>query len=188
MSNNTFITQELRNKIHKILNSYTIYYISQGRLLVACPDPKQWTPLETGFIVLSKNPQNIIQIIFIEKKNFTILLIHELYLKFSKVMKIDFEIISFPSELCVIGIQFKNQIESKNFAKEIDKVSPSGGSSFSLFGIFKRKEKPMAISSPQDVTHQSGANWDPECGFEISGSTDGLMNEQASYLVQNSKK
>jgi len=184
MSNpQTFVSNEIRERIRHSLGDCTIYYVTHGRVLVACPDPKKWSIYGMGYLIVAKSREGNGQIILLDTEGLIPLLVHEMYKKFSQnLSSLSSDFICFPSELCTIGIQFRSSSDAKGFVKEVDSISPD--SSFSFRSIFRKKKLP--ISAPHEVVHQSGAKWNPDKGFEVDSQP--VSTEQICSILSDSTK
>ena len=122
----------------------------------------------------------------VDQNDTTKLFSHELYKKFSKhYQKLSSDLYAFPSERCIIGIQFLLEAEAKNMESQILKFTPK--SKKKVFkGIFSKKKKPDAIvvSMPEDIGMKAGVQWDPECGYQIDGSMEDLPKEHLEFMFQ----
>ncbi|KAK8834575.1 hypothetical protein M9Y10_012636 [Tritrichomonas musculus] len=186
MKNVSSVSPEDRNNLIPKFRSENLIYLAKAKILVAYPVPTQWNEYCVGNLALHINSNNCLYFTVFDHDGTSILFSHELYKKFHKhYQKITPNLYAFPSERCIIGIQFLLDSEAKDMESQIRKVSQKEKKKV-FKGIFSKKKKStsIVISMPEDVGTKSGVQWDPEAGYQIDGSIEELPKEHLEFMLQ----
>lgn len=181
------VSPEDKNNFISKFRSDNLLYLVKARILVAYPVTNQWNEYCSGNLALHTNSNNCLFFTVVDHNNTSKLFSHELYKKFPKhYQKLSPDFYAFPSERCIIGIQFLLEAEAKNMESQIHKFTPKSNKKTGLKGIFSKKKKSNAIviSMPEDVGLKSGVQWDPEEGYQIDGSMEDLPKEHLEFMYQ----
>jgi hypothetical protein len=161
-------------------------YVAKVKLLAALPVPTKWTELYVGYLALSSAGERAFLSLF-DCEDYALLMCHELYYKFSaSYVKLSSTIYAFPSDVCMLGLQFLFESEGNDMEKLIQKASPrkKGG----LRTLFRRrtvgKTDTVVVSMPHESEQEAGMRWDPEKGWLVVGSEQDLPEEHRQFMQE----
>jgi hypothetical protein len=181
-----------RNSIRSHVTNGTLLYVCKVRLLVALPTSSEWHILNSGYLALSAVGTERAFLTLFDLNDFTVLMVHELYFKFDTAYtKISPIFYAFPSDACLIGIQFLLESEGREMEKQIKGATPVKGRTFGLRRIFGQKAKSkveIVVSMPQQTRKETGMAWDPERGYEVVGSIQDLSEEHRQFVLDQGCK
>jgi hypothetical protein len=176
-----------RNSIRSRVTNGTLIYVAKVRVLGALPSDPEWQPLDVGFLALSAAGSDRAFLTLFESNEYAVLMVHELYFKFDKFYsKLSPVFYTFPSDMCLIGIQFLLENEAKEMEKQIKGATPVKGRSLGLRRIFRQKARSKAeivVSMPQQIEIETGMAWDPERGYEVMGSLQNLPEQHKQFML-----
>ncbi|OHT13905.1 hypothetical protein TRFO_15784 [Tritrichomonas foetus] len=179
---------EDRQTVITKLRSDNLIYLVKAKILVAFPDPNKWNEICSGNLALYITSNKCAYLAVFDNSDTSILFSHELYNHFhNHYQEISPTLYTFPSERCIIGVQFLLASEAANMKSQIAKASPKKNKKSLFKGIFSKKKKlsSIVISMPEDTGLKSGVQWDPEGGYQIDGSMEDLPIEHQEFMLQH---
>jgi hypothetical protein len=179
------VTPEAKTEIRSRITEGALTYVAKAKLLVAFPSAADWTELYVGYLALSAVGNERAYLTMLDCNDYSMLMVHELYYKFSKAYtKLGPSVYAFPSDICVLALQFLIESEAKDMEKLISKASPA--KQRKLLGWFRKKASTaeIVVSMPQQSEMETGMKWDPEKGWQVLGSLGDLPEEHRQFMVE----
>jgi hypothetical protein len=178
---------EARNTVRNRVTNGTLIYVAKVRLLAAFQASTEWSELDVGFLALSAAGSERAFLTLFDTNDFSVIMIHEIYYKFDKnYARMSPLLYAFPSDICMIGIQFLLESEAKEMEKQIIKATPVKGFSLGFRRFFGNRSKAkgeVVVSMPQETEKEAGMAWDPERGYEVTGSLEDLSAEHKQFML-----
>jgi hypothetical protein len=178
---------EARNTVRSRVTNGTLIYVAKVRVLAAFQVSTEWSELDVGYLALSAAGSERAFLTLFDPNDFSVIMIHEIYYKFDKnYSRMSPLLYTFPSDICMIGLQFLLETEAKEMEKQIIKATPAKGFGTGLrrmFGTRSKAKADMTVSMPQETEKEAGMAWDPETGYEVSGSLEGLSAEHKQFVL-----
>ena len=110
---------------------------------------------------------------------------HELYYGFKEhFLNVGKCLYAFPSDICVIGVQFLSRIDGELFLKQINSVSPTKKSWWNSFWGNSNDEE-IVITQPTVMQHVSGMKVQEDMSIQYVGSLYKNREQLVSLLTQN---
>lgn len=176
--------------VEQNIGDLTLTYVTKVKVHMALYDLNLWTEFAVGYLALCLDRDNSVVLTLLDCENYSTLMIHEIYYKFDKhFTEVTPTLYCFPSELCIIGLQFTSEGEAKSMANQIAKACPEKqgfcGAVKKFFSRRKMSAKPreMVVSMPK-AEKETVVKWNPEKGYEVCGSLDKLPEAHRKFILE----
>jgi hypothetical protein len=180
-----------QNNIRTVVVNGNLLYAAKVKLLCCLPPVTEWTELHLGYLALSSTPEKLAFLTLVDCNDFSVLMIHELYYQFHKsYQRLCPTVYAFPSDTCLIGIQFLKDHEAKEMERQIQSASllkSRKSSIFQLLRIGRTKVKMGSVVSmpAMDTGQEVSVEWDAEQGYRVAGSFSDLPEEHKQFMLEH---
>jgi hypothetical protein len=178
------VSTETKNEIRSKITEGNLIYVAKVKIVVALPNPKDWTELFIGYLSLSSTNDRAFLSVY-DCDDYRLLMIHELYYHFDeKFTKLSPTLFAFPSDRCMIGIQFLIESEGFDMQKLIRSATPRKRRA--LRHLFRKisagRDEQIVVSMPQVSEPDTGMRWDHEQGYVGLGDVQALPEEHKQFI------
>jgi hypothetical protein len=175
-----------RNNVRSRVSDGTLIYAAKVRLLAAFPASQDLVELNAGYLALFAAGSERAFLTLFDLSDFSVIIVEEIYFKFDKAyVKLGRTLWAFPSDVCMIGVQFLLESEGKEMEKQIIKATPVKRRSLGFRRLFGKgsKTKGELVVSTQETDKETGMAWDPERGYDVVGSLEDLPEEHEQFML-----